>query len=302
MTASPPPSGADPEPRRPVRRTCYRHPDRVTGLSCTRCERPICPDCMTAASVGQHCPECVAEGNRRVPKARTVFGGGVVSAPYVTWTILGLMGVGYVAQMLTAGSPLNTAGSPLVDRLGMWGGGVAFRGEWYRLVTAAFLHAGLWHILFNGWAMYALGPQLEQWLGHGRFLALWVLGALGGSVLTLLAAPDTLSIGASGAIFALFGAVLVIGRRLGLDVRMVALLIGINLVITFVFPSISWTAHMGGLAVGLLLGAVFAHLPGRSAAPRTRNLVHTGALVLLAVVLTGLVFVSPAFLTALYVG
>ncbi len=302
MTASPPPSGADPEPQRPTRRTCYRHPDRATGLSCSRCERPICPDCMTAASVGQHCPECVAEGNRSVRRTRTVFGGGAVTAPYVTWAILGLMGVGYVAQMLTAGSPLSTSGSPLVERLGMWGGGVAFRGEWYRLITAAFLHAGLWHILFNGWAMYALGPQLERWLGHGRFLALWVLGALGGSALTLVAAPNTLSIGASGAIFALFGAVFVIGRRLGLDVRMVAVLIGINLVITFVFPSISWTAHMGGLAVGLLLGAVFAHLPGRSASPRTRTLVHTAAMAVLGAALAGLVLVSPVLLTALYTG
>ncbi|MFY7070012.1 rhomboid family intramembrane serine protease [Nocardiopsis changdeensis] len=300
MTASPPPPGADPEPQRPVRPTCYRHPDRVTGLSCTRCERPICPDCMTAASVGQHCPECVAEGNRRVRRARTVFGGGVVSAPYVTWTILGLMGVGYVAQMLTSGSPLSTSGSSLVRQFGMWGGGVAFQGEWYRLITAAFLHSGLWHILFNGWAMYALGPQLERWLGHGRFLALWVLGALGGSVLSLLATPGSLSIGASGAIFALFGAVLMLGRRLGLDVRMVWMLIGLNLVITFVFPSIAWTAHIGGLAVGMLLGAVFAHLPGRSASPRTRNLVHTAALVLLAAVLAALVFASPVLLTAFY--
>ncbi|MDT0331014.1 rhomboid family intramembrane serine protease [Nocardiopsis lambiniae] len=300
MTASPPPSGAVPEPEPPARRTCYRHPDRVTRLGCSRCERPICPDCMVTASVGQHCPDCVAEGNRAVRRTRTPFGGGTINAPYVTWAILGLMGVGYVAQMLTASSPLNAWDSPLVRELGMWGGGVAFRDEWYRLITSAFLHGSLWHILFNGWAMYVLGPQLERWLGHGRFLTLWVLGALGGSVLTLLAAPQTLAIGASGAIFALFGAVFVIGRRLGLDVRMIAILLGINLVITFLFPGISWTAHIGGLVVGALLGAVFAHLPGRSASPSTRGLVHIGAMVVLGVVLVALVYTSPVLLTALY--
>lgn len=299
MSASPPPSGAEPRGTSP--RTCYRHPRRETGVSCTRCERPICPDCMVEASVGFQCPACVAEGNRGLRRARTAFGGRSVDKPYVTWTILILMGVGYVGQMLTSENLLQAGGSRLVWNFGMLGYGIGsdgpmgvVAGEWYRLITSAFLHGGLWHLLFNGWAMYVLGSPLERSLGHGRFLALWLLGALSGSVLSLLLAPpNQFSIGASGAIFALFGAVFLVGRRLGADMRVIGIVLAINLVITFVFPQISWTAHIGGLAAGLLLGAVFTYLPSGSARPAVRTAVHTAAIALLAVVLTALVVAAP---------
>lgn len=310
MTESPPPSGAS-GPGHSAPRTCYRHSGRETGVSCTRCERPICPDCMVEASVGFHCPACVAEGNRKVRSARTAFGGSIVAQPYVTWTVLAVMAVGFIVQLGTA-DPVGQAGaSPLVAVFAMLGQGVAadstmqgvLAGEWYRLITAAFLHGGVIHLLFNGYAMYLLGTRLERWLGHGRFLALWVLGALAGSVLSLLVVPHQPSVGASGAIFALFGAVFVLGRRLRLDLRMIALLLVLNLAITFVVPGIAWTAHIGGLVAGFLLGAVFGYLP-RSGRPRSgradtrRTVVHALATAAFAALLVVLVLLAPMLVLA----
>lgn len=247
---------------------------------------------MVEASVGFQCPSCVAEGNRKVRSGRTTFGGKVVDKPYVTWTILVMMVVGFVLQLGTSDPIGQATGSPLVSMFSMWGAGAVLYGEWYRLITAAFLHGGVFHLLFNGYAMFILGPQLERWLGHGRFLALWVLGALSGSVLSLIAAPAQPSVGASGAIFALFGAVFVIGRSLRLDTRMIMVLLVLNLGITFLVPAISWTAHIGGLVGGLVIGTIFAHLPGRSVRGTRRTVVHTlllaGFTVLLAILsLTG---------------
>ncbi|WP_179824403.1 rhomboid family intramembrane serine protease [Nocardiopsis aegyptia] len=326
MTAPPPPSGATPEPGPTAPRTCYRHSDRETGVSCTRCGRPICPDCMVEAAVGFQCPSCVAEGRRGTRTARTTFGGRTVTRPYVTWTVLALMAVGYLVQMGTADPVGSAAASPLVRLFGMLGYAYdpaagqnigVLGGEWYRLVTAAFLHGGIFHLLFNGYATYLLGTQLERWLGHGRFLALWVLGALSGSALTLVVASyglelsplgglpepvvaqlsvplNQVSIGASGAVFALFGAVFVLGRRLSLDLRAVGILLAVNLVLTFLIPRISWTAHIGGLIAGLLLGAVFAYAAGSAARATRRTLVHALLVAAYAVLVLALVFlVAP---------
>ncbi len=248
---------------------------------------------MVEASVGFQCPECVAEGNRKVRSARTTFGGKVVRKPYVTWTILVMMGVGFLLQLGTS-DPVGQAGqSPLVVAFGMHGGAVFHNDQWYRLITAAFLHGGVMHLLFNGYAMYLLGQQLERWLGHGRLLALWVVGALSGSVMSLLFAPGQLSVGASGAIFALFGAVFVIGRRLRLDIRMILVLLALNLGITFLVPGISWTAHIGGLVAGLVIGAVFAYLPTGKSPASGRTLVHALMVALFVVLLAVLVALAP---------
>lgn len=300
MTSSPPPFGASSESGSQAFRTCYRHSDRETGVSCTRCERPICPDCMVEASVGFQCPACVSEGNRGTRRPRTTFGGRPVARPYVTWTILGMMVAGFIAQLGTS-DPIGRAGaSPLVLEFAMLGLGHmdgvllgVVAGEWYRLITAALLHGSVFHLLFNGYAMYVLGTQLERWLGHGRFLALWVLGALSGSVLSLLVAPHQLSVGASGAIFALFGAVFVVGRRLRLDLRMVGVLLVVNLVLTFLVPQISWTAHIGGLVAGFLVGAVFAYLPGGSAGNTARTVTHALLTAAFTAVLVALVVAAP---------
>ncbi|ASU81804.1 rhomboid family intramembrane serine protease [Nocardiopsis gilva YIM 90087] len=264
--------------------TCFRHPDRETYVRCTRCERPICPDCMRDAAVGFHCVECVAEGQKSVRQARTAFGGKVVQGPYVTWALLALIGVVFLAQ---------TANSQLTVDFGMHGGAAMAAGEWYRLITAAFLHGNVMHLLFNGFALYVIGQQLESWLGHVRYLSLWVLSAIGGSVLTLLAEPTQLSVGASGAIFGLFGAVFVIGRRLGLDTRAIVGLLAVNLLITFLVPNISWTGHIGGLVTGLALAGVYAYLPWGSG--KNRTAVHAAATGACALVLAALAYGGMVF-------
>ncbi|GAA2051970.1 rhomboid family intramembrane serine protease [Nocardiopsis rhodophaea] len=269
--------------------TCFRHPDRETYVRCTRCERPICPDCMRDAAVGFHCVQCVAEGQKSVRQARTAFGGKVVQGPYVTWALLALIVVAFVAQ---------TANPQLTVDFGMHGGAAMARGEWYRLITAAFLHGGTMHLLFNGFALYVIGQQLESWLGHVRYLSLWLLSAIGGSVLTLLVDPTQLAVGASGAIFGLFGAVFVIGRRLGLDTRAIVVLLAVNLLITFLVPNISWTGHIGGLVTGIALAAVYAYLPrgsGEQGLGKHRTAVHAVATGACALVLAALAYGGTVF-------
>ncbi len=248
--------------------TCYRHRNRETWLRCSRCDRPICPDCMHEAAVGFHCPECVRSGNRSVRQARTVFGGRVrASSGVVAWTLIGINVAFYIGELL-----VQDAG--LVLRLGTVPAEVA-SGEWWRLVTGAFLHApySFFHILVNMWALFVLGPPLEALLGRLRFATLYLLSALGGSALIYLVGPVYRpSIGASGAIFGLFGATFVVARRLNLDTRWILLVLGVNLVITFTVPSISWQAHLGGLATGAVLALAYAYAPRSS-----RNVVHVAA-------------------------
>ena len=239
--------------------TCYRHPNRPTYVSCSRCARPICPDCMTAAAVGQQCPECVNEGKRSVRQARTHFGGRISKGSLVTYTLIAVNIVMFVLQHTSV---------QMQQDLVLWPPAVA-DGQYYRLASSAFLHYGLAHIVFNMWALWAVGPQLEQWLGRLRFGVLYGLSGLGGSVLVYLLSPlNSATAGASGAIFGLFGATFVLFRRLQLDVRGIVGLIVINLVITFVLPavssqSISWQGHVGGLVTGTVVAAVFAYVPAR---------------------------------------
>ncbi|WP_017595400.1 rhomboid family intramembrane serine protease [Nocardiopsis potens] len=292
-------SGTEGAGAAPAVPTCYRHPDRETYVSCTRCERNICPDCMREAAVGHQCPDCVAEGNRGLRAPRTVLGGKAVSAPYATWTFLALMVLGYVAQLVDEA----VSGGMLTGALAMNPWRVIVQGDWYLLITAAFLHGGVLHLAFNGFALYVVGRQLEDWLGHLRFTVLWLLSAVGGSVLSMAVAvagavaaptpadiPVQLSVGASGAIFGLFGAVLLVGRRLRLDTRFILGLLAVNLLITFLVPGISWTAHIGGLATGLVLGAGFAYLPRREGASRTAA--HIAVAVAWAVVLAAVAVAS----------
>ncbi|NUP61193.1 MAG: rhomboid family intramembrane serine protease [Nonomuraea sp.] len=274
MTSQPPSPPEQPAEAVP---TCYRHPSKETWVRCQRCNRPICPDCMRDAAVGFQCPECVAQGNQGIRQARSAFGGSIVRTPYVTWTILGLLVVVFGAQLLT--------GNLVGQELGMWPIGVAV-GEYWRLVTSAFVHdasGNFLHILFNGWAIFVIGPYLERAFGHLRYLAIFLISAVGGSVLSLwLDAPNTFTVGASGAVFGMFGAVLVAGRKLKLDVRGIMLVIVLNLVITFVFPGISWTGHIGGLITGTLLALALVYAPRKSQA-LWHALAIAGALALLVV-------------------
>lgn len=284
------PSGSKDAPSLP---TCYRHPDRETGIRCTRCERPICPECMVSASVGFQCPECVRNGSGtgHAPSAsapRTLAGGSVTADPrLVTKILIGANLLFFLVQEAVGDS--FTERFALVGRA--WGSdfgsvqGVA-EGQWYRLVTSMFLHGGLMHIAFNMLSLWWIGGPLEAALGRARYLTLYFASGLAGSALTyLLAAPNQLTLGASGAVFGLFGATAVLMRRLKYDMRPVIILLVINLVITFGWSGIAWQAHVGGLVGGVLIGYAMVH------APRERRaLIQYGvcALVLAAVVIVTL--------------
>ncbi len=247
---------------------CYRHPDREAHIRCVRCERRICPDCMVPASVGFQCPECVREGNKSLRVATTVFGGRVSSDPgYVSKLLIGLNVVAFVLQ--TAVGPTIEhrfwlIGGPVFDpRLGE-AVGVA-DGEYWRLLTAAFLHGGVVHLLLNMYALYLFGPPLEAALGRARFAALYLVAAVGGSATSYaVAGPGQPSLGASGAVFGLLGAFFVVNRRLGRDSTGLFVLLAINLAFGFIAPNIDWRAHLGGLVTGGLCAIAIAYAPQRS--------------------------------------
>lgn len=185
----------------------------------------------------------------------TISGGGLISKPYVTYGLIGLTVAIFGVQLLVG---IGT----VAEDYGMWPFGIVLYGQWWRLLTAAFLHGSILHIAFNMYVLFALGPTLERVLGHGRFVVLYVVAALGGSVASYtFSDPRTVSVGASGAIFGLMGALLVAGRRLKWDVRQVLILLAVNVVIGFISPDVDWRAHFGGLAVGALVAAVFVWTP-----------------------------------------
>lgn len=237
---------------------CPRHPDRVAYVRCQRCGRPACPECQRPAAVGVHCVDCVAEAARTTREGRTVFGGRVRGGrPVVTLTVVVLCVVSYVLQLTVTGWTQQWAFSPVIGAFEPW-----------RFLTAAFLHSPsqIFHILFNMVALWMVGPYLEQALGRARFATLYLLSALGGSVAVVLLAPvtggwTTAVVGASGAVFGLFGAVLVVMRRLGRDAGPIIGILVLNGVLGFVLPNIAWQAHLGGLVVGALVGAAYAYAP-----------------------------------------
>jgi membrane associated rhomboid family serine protease len=243
--------------------TCYRHPEQPTYIRCTRCEQPICPECMRSAAVGFQCPDCVGEAARTMRQPTTVAGGGLVTKPYVTWTLIGVTVAIFVLQYAIGVNQV-------AEEYGMWPFGIVIYGEWWRLLTAAFLHGSWLHIAFNMYVLYVLGPTLERVLGHLRFSVLYVVAALGGSVASYaFSDPRTVSVGASGAIFGLMGALIVAGRRMRWDITQVLILLGINVVIGFLSPQIDWRAHFGGLVIGALVAAVFVWTPAPLRAVRT---------------------------------
>lgn len=297
----------------PTTPACYRHPGRETWVRCTRCERPICPDCMREASVGHQCPECVAEGRRSVRPARTAFGGGAAGrAGYVTRALIGINALVMLISVALAGGGNSLAGgSGLGGLLGggtpltRWGSVLGYApyvnfgpvhgvaaGEYYRLFTAMFLHYGIVHLLLNMWALWMLGRTLEATLGPLRFLALYLVAGLGGNVAAyLFSAPNAQTVGASTAIFGLFAALFIIMRRLGRDTSAVVPVLVVNLVFTFAVPGISIAGHLGGLVFGALMALVLAY------APRMRRSVfQAGGSAVLVVALIGLTLVRTALL------
>ena len=228
---------------------CGRHPDRVTYVSCTRCGSPICTDCMTPAAVGFHCPQCVEEGRLRV-RIRPAFTPRITQALLVACIglhLLGFLGIGTSTAFLAEFS--------------MYPYAVAF-GETYRLITAVFIHSGWLHLGMNMIMLWALGRGLEQAFGRTRFLALFLLSGLGGTVASYwFNDPRSIGVGASGAIFGCFAAMFMLGREYRVNTQEIVAVVGINLLIGFIVPNVDWHAHLGGLAAGAVLG--WALLPTR---------------------------------------
>ncbi len=266
--------------------TCYRHTDRETWIRCQRCERPICPDCMNSAAVGFQCPNCVKEGNRGSRQGRTPYGGQRTGDPRLTaFVLIGINVAVWLLIQLTGGRS-----STLTDTLAMrpdglcvepggrrflpgaseatcgtsgleWLPGVA-DGAWWQVLTSTFAHEQVLHIGFNMLALYFLGPMLENVLGRSRFLALYLVAGIAGSAaVMLLSAPTSSTLGASGSIFGLMGALAVVAVKVRGQVQTILMWIGLNLVITFTVAGISWQGHLGGLLGGALLGAVMVFAP-----------------------------------------
>ena len=280
---------------------CYRHPDRETGIRCTRCERPICPECMVSASVGFQCPECVrgGSGTGHAPTAtqpRTIAGGTVVADPrLVTKILVGICVAVYLVQLAKGDrftDRLDLIGQAYVPILGSFQG--VAQGQLYRLLTAMFLHASPIHIIFNMMSLWWIGGPLEAALGRARYLALYFVSGLAGSALTyLIAAPNQPSLGASGAIFGLLGATGILLRRLNYDLRPLIAILVINLIFTF-SPgmNIAWEAHIGGLVAGVITGYAMVH------APRERRaLIQYGTCAVVLVVVVVLTLIRTAQLS-----
>jgi membrane associated rhomboid family serine protease len=245
--------------------TCYRHPNRETGVRCSNCGRPICPDCMTSTPVGMRCPECA----RQRQDVRTVRGAG--NEPALTYLLIGInvlvwLGAAFGGASATGGGGLG--GSMLLQDGSVSRAAIA-DGEYWRLLTAGFLHAGFFHLLFNMLSLYILGSLLEPAVGRLRFALIYFVSLLAGSFGALLLEPDAPTVGASGAIFGLMAAAAVVMRSRGISVMESGLGIWIvlNLVITFSVPNISIGGHIGGLIGGGVAAFVLFELRDRARLP-----------------------------------
>jgi membrane associated rhomboid family serine protease len=232
---------------------CYRHPDRRSFILCQRCGRTVCPECQVQAAVGVQCPECVREASKAMPKVRRPLRFGRNSGAPATYALIGVnVGIFAIDYLL------RSFGISLGSLLMFYPARDLYVGfaPW-TMLTSAFVHANLLHILFNAYSLFIFGRIVEQALGRARFLALYFVSAFGGSTAVLLiGGPNTAVLGASGAVFGLMGAFLVIQRRLGGNSVQILVVVGINLALGFIVPGVSWQAHVGGVLSGAAVAAV----------------------------------------------
>ncbi|MFC8304742.1 rhomboid family intramembrane serine protease [Specibacter sp. NPDC057265] len=260
-------SSATPAQGPTVAPVCPRHTDRISYVSCQRCGRPACPQCQRSASVGVQCVDCVKASSKAAPVNRTAFGGATrAGRPKVTITLMGICVAMFAASWVLPNDYIfrTFAYAPFLTESQPW-----------RMVTSAFLHsASPLHIAFNMYALWILGNALEPAFGRIRFLAVYLISALAGSVGVLLLSPlDTAVVGASGAVFGLFGALFVVQRKRGGDLRQIVVLLLINAAIGFLIPGIAWQAHLGGLLAGALCTAAIVYAPRKN-----RNILQWGAM------------------------
>jgi membrane associated rhomboid family serine protease len=243
---------------------CYRHPSRETGVSCSSCGRPICTDCMTPTSVGMRCPECARE-RTNVRTMRSTSG-----LPTVTQTLIAINVIVFFAETATGVSLSGSTGGGWV-----WIHGVLFgplitdNHEYWRILTGGFLHAGLFHILVNMFSLYFVGSVLEPAVGSLNFAAIYFASLLAGSFGALLFQPDVPTVGASGAIFGIFGALIVVAYHRGIPIWQsgLGMVLLLNLLFSFTFSGISVGGHLGGLLGGLICGEAIVHGSERRRSP-----------------------------------
>ena len=237
---------------------CYRHPSAESFVLCQRCGNTICPDCQIQAPVGFQCPDCAGVkksnglgGLFRSGSSRSVALG---TRPTATFVLLGIILAVYLGQLLTGGF--------LTQLLLYWPPLTAL--EPWRMLSTMFVHStsSVFHILFNGYSLFILGTLVERLIGPGRFLTLFLFSGFGGSVLVLLLSPTSAVVGASGAIFGLFGALFVIQRSFGGANAQLLIVLGLNLVMGFIVPGISWQAHIGGLITGAVVANIMVKTRG----------------------------------------
>ncbi|MGH3838081.1 MAG: rhomboid family intramembrane serine protease [Pseudonocardiaceae bacterium] len=264
---------------------CVRHPGRETWVRCTRCDRPACPACLREASVGYQCVDCVAQGARSQPRATTVAGAELSGRSVVIPVLIAINVVIFAGTVAQAGNLARNFVAPLFQQWALQPTAVA-DGEWWRLLTSGFLHIGPIHLAFNMIALWVIGRDLEQVLGRTRFLLVYLVSLLGGSMAVFLfAAENSRTAGASGAVFGLMGGLAVVLMRMRRSPRPALTIILLNVVITFVVPGLSIFGHLGGLVFGAAVtsGLVYA--------PRNRRVAVQAVtvLALLAMIAVGVV-------------
>ncbi|MCW2958813.1 MAG: Rhomboid family protein [Solirubrobacterales bacterium] len=257
--------------------TCYRHPSRETGVSCSNCGRPICPSCMTPTPVGMRCPEC----SKQKTEVRTLAS--LHANPTVTMALIAINVVAFLASgQFGVGS--SATSNQVFANGALFGPLIDQDSEYWRLVTSGFLHAGFIHIAFNMYLLYTLGNMLEPALGNVKFALIYAVGLLGGSFGALLVEPTAVTVGASGAIFGLMGAAFFELRSRGIDpfASGIGGLILLNLAFSFILSNISIGGHIGGL-----IGGSLAMLAWHEADKRRQPLLGYAAMALLAVLAVG---------------
>jgi membrane associated rhomboid family serine protease len=269
---------------------CVRHPDRPTGLRCTRCDRPACPECLREASVGYQCVDCVNEARRTVRRPTTIAGGSTAQRRLVVTPILVLLNLAvFGITAYQARSIGHNEGSELFVDWYLVPPLVA-SGEWWRLFTSGFLHYGPVHIALNMFALYFLGRDLELILGRLRYSLLYAISLFGGGVSVFLFGDVNSAVaGASGAVFGLMGGTAVVVFRLRLNPGPALGIIGINIFMSVSLPGISLLGHLGGLVVGAIATAAMVYAPAKS-----RVAWQAGTLVALALALVGLALIRDA--------
>jgi len=259
---------------------CYRHPGRETNVQCSNCGRPICPDCMTVTPVGMRCPECARDRTR----VKRLSPGLRTGAAPATYALIAINVIAFVAE-IGSGGTIGSGGGSIYRDGGLFGPAVG-HGDWYRIVTSGFLHGGLFHLAFNMIALYFLGSLLEPAIGTPRFVAVYFISLLAGSFGVMLLDPNSLTVGASGAVFGLLSCAFIFARHRGLEqiAAQIGFFIILNVVFTFSAGYVSVGAHLGGLVAGALCGFLIVFAERRARRPVELEVLGMTALAVVSVV------------------